>query len=82
MLTVTFILLIAAAAAAASPPGLKVTLSQNCISYGKDWAITKLLPSLQNLHAPDVHGKAGMRPFAMMRARLAQHDPRIAHRRH
>ena len=55
----------AAAAAAQAPapaPGLKVTLSQNGITYGKDWAINKFLPSLQNLHAPDVHGSSGPAP--------------------
>ena len=53
MISVRVVLFIAAAAAAAavtaSPPGLKLTLSQNCISYGKDWAIAKLLPSLSSL---------------------------------
>ncbi len=56
---------LAAAAAAQAPapaPGLKVTLSQNGITYGKDWAINKFLPSLQNLHAPDVHGSSGPVP--------------------
>ena len=53
---------LAAAAAQAPAPGLKVTLSQNGITYGKDWAINKFLPSLQNLHAPDVHGSSGPGP--------------------
>jgi hypothetical protein len=51
--------IIASSAAQAPPPGLKLTLSQTCLTYGKDWAIAKFLPSLQNLHAPDVHGRAG-----------------------
>ncbi len=66
MLSIRFVLLLASAAAFTTalalqspPPGLKLTLSQDCIAYGKDWAITKLLPSLQNLHAPDVHGSSG-----------------------
>ena len=66
MMSIRFVLLLASAAAVTTaialqppPPGLKLTLSQDCITYGKDWAINKLLPSLQNLHAPDVHGSSG-----------------------
>jgi hypothetical protein len=66
MFTITHVLLalaaaavVAAAAAPPPPPALKFTLSQSCITYGKDWAISKFLPSLQKLRAPDVHGSTG-----------------------
>jgi hypothetical protein len=75
----------AALAQAPPPPGLKVTLSQNGITYGKDWAIKKFLPSLQNLHAPDVHGSSGARarPPCLARASHAlDATRRVAHRQH
>jgi hypothetical protein len=65
MVSAHLLLLLSAIAAIISqvtsqtPPGLKLTFSQSFIDYGKDWAIRQFLPSLQHLHAPDVHGESG-----------------------
>jgi hypothetical protein len=76
---------IAASAAQATPPGLKLALSQHCLTYGKDWAIAKFLPAVQNLRAPDVHGNSGQPSVFLMSRRCACSRVwlrRVSHRQH